>query len=204
MVIIKEFRIVMPLSLEEYQIAQIYMVLKMQQQSKTSTEGVEVLEDKLIEDDVFGKCQYLSKIYKLQSKVPAWLTAFARKDALVMQEEAWNAYPRCKSVIKTPCFNKLSVTIETVHKPDNGRSENDQHNPVMTAYKLVIIDLHIGALGERALFLESHHNCFIWIDEWFGMTEEAIREFERGSYSLLNEKLDMQTWPPSKEESDGK
>ncbi|XP_028109596.1 phosphatidylinositol transfer protein 4-like isoform X2 [Camellia sinensis] len=47
--------------------------------------------------------------------------------------------------------------------------------------------LHIGALGERALFLESHHNCFIWIDEWFGMTEEAIREFERGSCSLLNE-----------------
>ncbi|CAL5426569.1 unnamed protein product [Camellia sinensis] len=270
MVIIKEFRIVMPLSLEEYQIAQIYMVLKMQQQSKTSTEGVEVLEDKLIEDDVFGKCQYLSKIYRLQSKVPAWLTAFARKDALVMQEEAWNAYPRCKSVIKTPCFNKLSVTIETVHKPDNGRSENvhglckeqlaarevevidiassardcwsyiigtsnvnlskfksektgrgplsqgwqDQHNPVMTAYKLVIIDAPYWGFGnrleqtllagERALFLESHHNCFIWIDEWFGMTEEAIREFERGSCSLLNEKLDMQTWPPSKEETDGK
>ncbi|KAI7982428.1 Phosphatidylinositol transfer protein 1 [Camellia lanceoleosa] len=171
---------------------------------------------------------------------------------------------------QTPCFNKLTVTIETVHKPDNGRSENvhglckeqlaarevevidiassardcwsyiigtsnvnlskfksektgrgpllqgwqDQHNPVMTAYKLVIIDAPYWGFGnrleqtllagERALFLESHHNCFIWIDEWFGMTEEAIREFERGSYLLLNEKLDIQTWPPSKEESDGK
>lgn len=31
------------------------------------------------------------------SKAPTWLTKFAPEDALVMQEEAWNAYPMCKS-----------------------------------------------------------------------------------------------------------
>ena len=31
------------------------------------------------------------------SKVPSWLTTFAPADALIMQEEAWNAFPRCKS-----------------------------------------------------------------------------------------------------------
>ncbi|XP_075105355.1 uncharacterized protein LOC142179399 isoform X1 [Nicotiana tabacum] len=97
MVQIKEFRIVMPLSLEEYQIAQMYMVMKMQQQSTTGDEGVEVLQNKPFSDDEFGEGQYTSKVYHLQSKAPSWLTTFAPADALVMQEEAWNAYPKCRS-----------------------------------------------------------------------------------------------------------
>ncbi|KAJ0084433.1 hypothetical protein Patl1_30773 [Pistacia atlantica] len=99
MVQIKEFRIVMPMSLEEYHIAQMYMVMKMQQQNSNGDEGVEVLENRPFENDVYGRGQFTSKIYRLQSKAPAWLTTFAPADALVMQEEAWNAYPRCKTGI---------------------------------------------------------------------------------------------------------
>lgn len=33
--------------------------------------------------------------------------------------------------------------------------------------------------GERALFIESHRNCFSWIDEWFGMTMQEVRELEQ-------------------------
>ncbi|ONI00539.1 hypothetical protein PRUPE_6G093600 [Prunus persica] len=250
MVLMKEFRIVMPMSLEEYQVAQMYMVRKMQQQNTTSTEGVEILENKSFEDDVIGKGHYSSKIYRLQSKAPTWLTTFAPADALIMQEEAWNAYPRCKTVIKCPYFTKFQLTIETVHRADNGQSDNvhglskgqlatrdveivdiassardywsyvvsssntdlskftsaktgrgpllegwqDKSKPVMTAYKLVTIDAPYWGfgyrienallLGERALFLESHRNCFAWIDEWFGLTVEQIRELEQQSDSL--------------------
>ncbi|CAB4282638.1 unnamed protein product [Prunus armeniaca] len=107
-----------------YQVAQMYMVRKMQQQNTTSTEGVEILENKSFEDDVLGKGHYSSKIYRLQSKAPTWLTTFAPADALIMQEEAWNAYPRCKTVIKCPYFTKFQLTIETVHRADNGQSDN--------------------------------------------------------------------------------
>jgi hypothetical protein len=124
MVQIKEFRIVMPLSMSEYQIAQMYMVTKMQQENTTSTEGVDVLENRPFEDETFGSGRYTSKIYRLQSKAPSWLTTFAPSDALVLQEEAWNAYPKCKTVIKCPYFNNFVLTIETIHKPDNGQSEN--------------------------------------------------------------------------------
>lgn len=124
MVQLKEFRIVMPLSLEEYQVAQMYMIMKMQKQTTTNTEGVDVLENRPFEDDVFGKGRYTSKIYRLQSKAPTWLTTFAPLDALVLQEEAWNAYPKCKTVIKCPYFSKFNLTIETIHKADNGNSEN--------------------------------------------------------------------------------
>lgn len=255
MVQLKEFRIVMPMSLEEYQVAQMYMVMKMQQQSTNGDEGVEVLENKRFQDDVFGKGQYTSKVYRLQSKAPAWLTTIAPKDALVMQEEAWNAYPRCKTVIKCPYFTKFSLTIETVHRADNGTSENvhglneeqlaarqveiidiasaetdywsyaigsisfdfpkfkstksgrgplldgwqDNCRPVMTAYKLVTIDAPYWGFGyrleqallagERALFIESHRNCFGWIDEWFGLTMQQIRELEQQGDCLLNEKI---------------
>lgn len=256
MVQIKEFRIVMPLSVEEYEVAQVYMIMKLMQQSTTSTEGIETLEDKPFEDDVYGKGQYTSKIYRLQSKVPAWLTAFAKRDALIVQEEAWNAYPICKSVIKCPCFSKSIMTIETIHKADNGCSENvhglnnkqlaarqvefidiasterdcwsyligtndvdlskfksmktsrglltkgwqKRCNPVMTAYKLVIIDAPYWGFGnkleqtllagERALFLESHRNCFAWIDNWYGLTLEIVHKIEQEAHSSLTEKLD--------------
>ncbi|TQD90893.1 hypothetical protein C1H46_023572 [Malus baccata] len=221
------------------------MVMKMQKQNTTSTEGVEIVESRPFEDDVFGKGHYSSKIYRLQSKAPGWLTTFAPAEALIMQEEAWNAYPRCKTVIKCPYFTKFQLTVETVHRADKGDSDNvhglskaqlatrdveivdiassardywsyivgtnntdlsqftsaktgrgpllegwqDKSDPVMTAYKLVTIDAPYWGfgnkleqallLGERALFLESHRNCFSWIDEWFGMTVERIHESER-------------------------
>ncbi|KAK3206089.1 hypothetical protein Dsin_020135 [Dipteronia sinensis] len=238
-----------------YQIAQMYMVMKMQQQSSTGPEGVEVLENRPFEADVYGRGQFTSKIYRLQSKAPAWLRTFAPADALVMQEEAWNAYPRCKTVIKCPYFTKFSLTIETVHKADNGHSENvhnlskeqlaarqvevldiastskdywsyavgtsniefskfkskrtdrgpllegwqDRCNPVMTAYKLVTVEAPYWGFGcrveqallagERALFLESHRNCFGWIDEWFELTLQKLRELELQSDSTLNARI---------------
>ncbi|KAH9661009.1 hypothetical protein KPL70_024367 [Citrus sinensis] len=265
MVQIKEFRIVMPMSLEEYQVAQMYMVAKMQQQNSNGDEGVDVLENRPFEHDVFGRGQYTFKVYRFQSKAPAWLKTFAPADALVMHEEAWNSYPRCKTVIKCPYFTKFSLTIETVHKADNGRSDNvhnlseeqlaarqvevldiastardywsyaiasnnvdfskfkskrtgrgplsegwqDRCNPVMTAYKLVTIDAPYWGFGyrleqallagERALFLESHRNCFGWIDEWFGMTMQQIREIEQQSGSSLNERLGKPTSMTTKE-----
>ncbi|XP_044506298.1 phosphatidylinositol transfer protein 1-like isoform X1 [Mangifera indica] len=79
----------------------------------------------------------------------------------------------------------------------------DRCNPVMTAYKLVTIDAPYWGFGyrleqallagERALFLESHRNCFGWIDEWFGMTMPQIRQLERQSDSSLNQRIGKTT-----------
>lgn len=258
----------MPLSVEEYQVGQMYVVMKMQQQSTTGTEGVEVLENRPFEDAEFGKGQYTKKIYRLQSKAPSWLTTFAPANALVMQEEAWNAFPRCKSVVTCPYFTKFCLTIDTVHKADNGGSENalglskkqlstrqvdaidiavagndywsyligsnnidfstfqsartrrgpllegwqDECYPVMTAYKLVTIDAPYWGFGsrleqalmagERSLFLESHRNCFAWIDEWIGLTVDVMRDLEKQSDYSLNKKLGRVRLAGSNEEFD--
>ncbi|RZC76503.1 hypothetical protein C5167_000569 [Papaver somniferum] len=157
--------------------------------------------------------------------------------------------------LQCPYFERFNLSIETIHKADNGNSENvhglskeqlatrevviidiastvtdywsyaigtspvdlskfkssrtnrgpllegwqDLCEPVMTAYKLVTVDAPYWGFGyrleqallsaERALFLESHRNCFAWIDDWYGMTMEQIRELEKQSDSSLNEKL---------------
>ncbi|XWS73744.1 hypothetical protein CRYUN_Cryun02cG0155000 [Craigia yunnanensis] len=154
-----------------------------------------------------------------------------------------------------PYFTKFYLTIETVHRADNGTSENvhglneeqlaarrleiidiasvatdywsyaigsnsfdfskfksaktgrgplldgwqDNCNPVMTAYKLVTVDAPYWGFGyrleqallagEKALFMESHRNCFGWVDEWFGMTMQQICELEQQGDCLLNEKI---------------
>ncbi|XP_052287830.1 uncharacterized protein LOC102625212 isoform X2 [Citrus sinensis] len=137
------------------------------------------------------------------------------------------------SVIKCPYFTKFSLTIETVHKADNGRSDN-VHNlseEQLAARQVEVLDiastardywsyaiasnnvdfskfkskrtgrgpLSEGWQGERALFLESHRNCFGWIDEWFGMTMQQIREIEQQSGSSLNERLGKPTSMTTKE-----
>lgn len=64
---LKNFELSVKLYLElQYQIAQMYMVLKMQQQNTTSNEGVDVLENRSFQDDALGKGQYTSKLYRLQ------------------------------------------------------------------------------------------------------------------------------------------
>uniref|UniRef100_A0A0D3FH45 Phosphatidylinositol transfer protein N-terminal domain-containing protein n=1 Tax=Oryza barthii TaxID=65489 RepID=A0A0D3FH45_9ORYZ len=75
----------------------------------------------------------------------------------------------------------------------------DSCRPVMTTYKLVIMDAPIWGLGERledciiagerALFLACHRLCFAWIDEWYGMTLDQIREMERQTDLLLKKTL---------------
>lgn len=117
-------RVVMPLTLDEYRVAQMYMVTKMQQENTASNEGVEVLANKPFKNEELGEGQYTLKVYHLQSKLPSWLTAIAPASALQIEEEAWNAYPKCKTVLKCMYFTRFKLTIDTIHVADNGFSVN--------------------------------------------------------------------------------
>ncbi|KAG0551584.1 hypothetical protein BDA96_01G435700 [Sorghum bicolor] len=270
MVQIKEFRIVMPMSMEEYEIGLSYTIMKMEKQNTNSKEGVEVLQQVPFEDEKLGKGQFTSKVYHLQSKIPSWMKGFAPSSALTVHEDSWCAFPKSRTVIKCPLFSKCSLTIDTVTRPDNGCSENvhnltseqlaareveiidiasisrdywskvigapnvdltafksqrtergpllkgwmDSCVPVMTTYKLVIMDAPIWGLGERledciiagerALFLACHRLCFAWIDEWYGMTMEQIREMERQTDMLLKKTLKKPGKAGSKHEGNRK
>lgn len=47
----------------------------------------------------YSSGQYTYKIYHLASKVPAFIRLLAPKGSLEVHEEAWNAYPYCRTVL---------------------------------------------------------------------------------------------------------
>ncbi|WOL01925.1 phosphatidylinositol transfer protein 1-like [Canna indica] len=143
MVLIRELRFVLPITVEEYEIACMYTVLKMEQQNTTSKEGVETVESKPFEDEHLGKGQYTSKVYHLESKIPPWIRTFAPAKALTVHEESWNAFPKSKTVIKCPFFHQCSMSIETINKANNGCSENvhELDKKMLSQRKVEIIDI---------------------------------------------------------------
>ncbi|VDO03311.1 unnamed protein product [Rodentolepis nana] len=123
--IIKEFRICMPMTVEEYRIAQLYMIQKKSREESTGDEsGVEILKNEPYTDGPGGSGQYTFKIYHIGSHLPGWLRSIIPDTALRVEEEAWNAYPYTKTRYKVPFMEKFSLEIETMYLDDAGEREN--------------------------------------------------------------------------------
>ncbi|KAI7800806.1 phosphatidylinositol transfer protein, alpha a [Triplophysa rosa] len=122
--LIKEFRIVLPISVEEYQVGQLYSVAEASKKETGGGEGVEVLKNEPYEKEG-EKGQYTHKIYHLQSKVPSFVRLLAPSSALSIHEKAWNAYPYCRTVLTNEYMkDNFLIMIETWHKPDLGEQDN--------------------------------------------------------------------------------
>ncbi|KAH9632696.1 hypothetical protein HF086_016895 [Spodoptera exigua] len=115
----------------------------------------------------FSSGQYTYKIYHLASKVPAFIRLLAPKGSLEVHEEAWNAYPYCRTVLTVhelspeKLKNREVVHIDIAndplssadYKPETdptkfkstktgrgplvGPTWKNDVKPVMTCYKLV-------------------------------------------------------------------
>jgi hypothetical protein len=89
--------------------------------------------------------QFTHKIYHLASRVPKFIKAIAPKGSLDIHEEAWNAYPYCRTVITNPDYMKENffIKVETMHLEDCGTCEN-AHNlsqEDLKARQVVYIDI---------------------------------------------------------------
>lgn len=126
--LIKEYRIPMPLSVEEYRIAQLYMIQKKsREESEGEGSGVEILENRPYTDGPGGSGQYTRKVYHIGQHIPSWFRSILPKAALRVEEESWNAYPYTRTRHTCPFVEKFSIDIETYYKPDTG-SQNDVFN----------------------------------------------------------------------------
>ncbi|XP_064793314.1 membrane-associated phosphatidylinositol transfer protein 2-like isoform X2 [Oncorhynchus masou masou] len=119
--LIKEYRIPMPMSVDEYRIAQLYMIQK-KSRDETCGEGsgVEILENKPYENGPGGIGQYTHKVYHIGMHIPSWFRSILPKAALRVEEESWNAYPYTRTRYTCPFVEKFSIDIETYYKPDTG------------------------------------------------------------------------------------
>uniref|UniRef100_A0A8C4ZG65 DDHD domain-containing protein n=1 Tax=Gadus morhua TaxID=8049 RepID=A0A8C4ZG65_GADMO len=119
--LIREYRIPMPMSVEEYRIAQLYMIQKKSREETCGEgSGVEILENKPYEDGPGGAGQYTHKVYHIGMHIPSWFRSILPKAALRVEEESWNAYPYTRTRYTCPFVEKFSIDIETHYKPDTG------------------------------------------------------------------------------------
>jgi len=83
--------------------------------------------------------------------VAGWFRAILPKSALIVEEEAWNAYPYTKTIYRCPFIEKFVLEIETVYHDDNGFQEN--------VFNLSASDLSSRIVGLFCLSVGVLHWC---------------------------------------------
>ncbi|XP_003968780.1 phosphatidylinositol transfer protein alpha isoform-like [Takifugu rubripes] len=141
--LIKEYRIVLPISVEEYQVGQLYAVAEASKNETGGGEGVEVIVNEPYEKDG-EKGQYTHKIYHLHNKVPTMIRMLAPKNSLIVHEKAWNAYPYCRTVLSNEYMKEFNLTIETWHKNDMGEEENVHGQDASARASTEIVHINIA------------------------------------------------------------
>jgi len=110
----REYRIILPFSLEEYRRAQLYMVAKASRVHSTGGEGVEIAKNEPFDDPVQGKGQFTHKIFHVSSRIPYWMTYVIPAGMLTFEEKCWNAYPYVKTEYSCALFGeRFNMSIET-------------------------------------------------------------------------------------------
>ncbi|KAK6730531.1 hypothetical protein RB195_007160 [Necator americanus] len=135
--LVKEFRIPLPLEVEEFRRGQLYSVAEASKNETGGGEGAEFVKQYDFFDDpsiLPGKTlsgTYTYKIYRLKSKAPWVLQKIFPSEAFEIHEESWNAYPYCKTILTNPGYmgSNFSLIIESIHLPDNGCSDNPLNAP---------------------------------------------------------------------------
>ncbi|KAK0160351.1 hypothetical protein PV328_007772 [Microctonus aethiopoides] len=123
MVLTKEYRICMPLTVEEYRIGQLYMIARHSHEQSNSDEGVEVIINTECADPVYGQGQYTEKKINLSSKLPYWIQGLIPK-IFYIYEKAWNYYPFTITEYTCSFIPKFRISIKTRYEDNNGSSEN--------------------------------------------------------------------------------
>ncbi|KAL3122312.1 hypothetical protein niasHT_000531 [Heterodera trifolii] len=133
----REYRIVMPLTTEEYQIAQMFL---MDEQSRQLDEIVgdkevrvqvvrdnEPFEGQNLCNGRFTSGHFSHKICHFNSKtLPSLLRRLLPKGLMTVHEQTWNAFPYKKTDLTNPDFMKdnFLIRMETMLLSDRGTTKN--------------------------------------------------------------------------------
>ncbi|TKR63194.1 hypothetical protein L596_027053 [Steinernema carpocapsae] len=148
--LIKEYRVICPLEVDEYQRGQLYAVAEASKAETGGGEGVEVLKQEPFTSDEVKPGETLSgtythKIYRLKNKMPWIVKKMFPDSAMVLEEECWNAYPYIKTVVTNPGYMKKDfyVIIESMHLADSGDTLNALELPKKLLKQREVVHLDI-------------------------------------------------------------
>ncbi|XP_074659706.1 phosphatidylinositol transfer protein alpha isoform-like isoform X1 [Tubulanus polymorphus] len=139
--IIVEYRIRLPMTVDEHEIARLYTISESNKLETGGGEGYEV-----VKNEPSNEGQYTYKILHLQTKVPRFIRTLAPTGSLEILEEAWNAYPKCKTSLSNPYMKDgFLFIVDTLHfDNDDGTKENVFEIPDEFIGKREIVDIDIA------------------------------------------------------------
>uniref|UniRef100_A0A914HFJ0 Phosphatidylinositol transfer protein n=1 Tax=Globodera rostochiensis TaxID=31243 RepID=A0A914HFJ0_GLORO len=146
----KEYRIIMPMTVEEFQIGHLWTVAEAAKKETGGGEGVQVLRNEPFEGanlfhGEFTSGQYTHKVYHVDTKMPAILRAFMPKGSQTLHERAWNAYPYILTKFTSPYMKEnLELTIQTIYQDNAGTTENPFGLPPDELSRRMVVNIDIA------------------------------------------------------------
>ncbi|WAQ97275.1 PITC1-like protein [Mya arenaria] len=178
---LKEYRICMPLTVQEYRIGQLFMIAKHSHEQSQEGEGVEVVKNEPCEHEEHGKGQFTEKRIHLSSKLPQWIRSMIPA-IFYITEKAWNYYPYTRTVfIHPPILGAYNDQCHNLSEEELSQREVDfididTTSPVMCSYKVVRCFFEVWGLQTkvegyaqrscRDVNLLGHRQAISWMDEW--------------------------------------
>ena len=155
--LIKEYRIPLPFTVEEYRIAQLFTVAQTSLEQTGGGEGVEILKNEPFKDEPlldgkYSEGQYTKKIHHCATKLPRIIGKLAPKGALTIHEESWNAFPYCKTVLTNPEYmeDAFHISVESLHFEDDDGQRQNAHSLTEEELKtrqVELIDIALSVAG---------------------------------------------------------
>jgi hypothetical protein len=128
MVLIREFRIILPFSMDEYRTGQKYSVARASRLVTKGADGVEVRVNQQLfdeQDPTKFVGTYTDKVYHMDAYLPGWIKKVLPSSATRIFETATDKYPHCKTVCTFPFLgDRFELTIESRHAADRGETVN--------------------------------------------------------------------------------
>ncbi|KOB79041.1 Cytoplasmic phosphatidylinositol transfer protein 1, partial [Operophtera brumata] len=169
-----------------YRIGQLYMIARHSFEQSSNGEGVEVISNEKVTDEVNGEGQFTEKRIHLSS---------ARSYQNYMDIAYDEIKPHHYKEAEDPKYFKSEKT---------GRGPlvegwRDSQQPIMCCYKAVSVRFEVWGLQTkveeyaqsaiREVLLLGHRQAFTWMDDWFNMTIDDVREYERDMQTKTNDKV---------------
>ncbi|XKL68542.1 hypothetical protein PGB90_004033 [Kerria lacca] len=204
--LIKEYRIPLPLSVEEYKIAQLYMIAKISRdETKDAGSGIQILINEPYKNGPEGtNGQYTKKIYYVREYLPGWIKSLLPKSSLNVEEEAWNAYPYTKTRYTSPFIEKFFIEIDTVYCGDCGNQQNvfnltgnDLRNRIIDVIDVVKDYVDAGNEEDPTLYISEKTKrgplTVNWLEEYSRNLTDSKKKTEiMCAYKLC--KVDFRYW----------
>ncbi|NWI68761.1 PITC1 protein, partial [Todus mexicanus] len=185
--LIKEYRICMPLTTEEYRVGQLYTISKHSHQESEKGEGVEVVKNEPHEDPVHGPGQFTEK--------RVHLSRWGSLRVGILGSGSLRSGPADGRSLQCSFLPKFSIYIETKYEDNCGDSENIFHSDkILGDHEVSFLDIAFDEIPERYYRSLEDPRFFSSAKTGRGPLREGWRQHTKPimcSYKLVSVKFEV-------------